>query len=96
MTDVISGMKAEGLTTDLSEGGCCVMMRRGPFSPGTRVLLEIVKDRVTLSTEATVVYNLKEQVLGLSFCEMEGEQAAILSTWIAAAKRAAGQVTSPV
>ena len=83
-TDTISGMEIEGLTTDLSEGGCCVMTRKGPFSTDTRVLLEITKNRVSLSTIATVVYNLNDQIMGLRFAEMTADQAAILADWIKA------------
>lgn len=84
-TDVISGMQLEGLTTDLSDGGCCVLTRRGPFSPGTRILLEITKNGVVLRTHATVVYNLKDQVMGLRFEEMPPEQGTILAGWMKAA-----------
>ena len=84
-TDVVSGMQLEGLTSDLSEGGCCVLTRRGPFSPGTPVLLEITKDAVSLRTHATVVYNLKDQIMGLCFAELPPDQATILAGWIKAA-----------
>jgi PilZ domain-containing protein len=81
-TDVISGMQIVGLTTDLSEGGCRVSTRKGPFSEGTRILLEITKNGVSLLTKATVVYNLKDQFMGICFEEMLPDQAAILATWI--------------
>jgi hypothetical protein len=84
-TDVISGMQREGLTTDLSEGGCCIVTRRGPFSIGTRILLEITKDGVSLRTHATVIYNLKDQFMGLCFAEIPPDQTAILAGWIKAA-----------
>jgi len=84
-TDVISGMRLEGLTTNLSQGGCCFMTRRAPFSPGTRILLEITKNRVSLLTNATVVYNLKDQFMGICFEEMPPDQATILAGWIKAA-----------
>jgi len=84
-TDAVSGMQLRGLTTDLSEGGCRVSTRKGPFSEGTRILLEITKNSVSLSTNATVVYNLKDQFMGICFAEMPPEQAAILADWIKAA-----------
>jgi len=77
-------MQLEGLTTDLSDGGCCVLTRRAPFSAGTRILLEVTKDGVLLRTHAMVVYNLKNQVMGLYFVEMPPEQAAILAGWMKA------------
>ena len=78
-------MQLEGLTSDLSEGGCCILTRRGPITPGTRVLLEIVKNGVSLRTNATVIYNLKDQIMGVCFAELPPDQAAILSGWIKAA-----------
>ena len=85
-TDAISGKQIEGLTTDLSEGGCCLMMRKGPFSADTPILLEITKNGVVLSVNATVVYNLRDQILGVSFAEMSAEQAAIHTGWIKTAR----------
>ena len=84
-TDTISGMQLVGLTTDLSEGGCRMSTRKGPFSEGTRILLEIAKNDVTLLTNATVVYNLKDKFMGISFEEMPPDQAAILASWVRAA-----------
>lgn len=84
-TDTISGMQIEGLTTDLSEGGCCVMTRKGPFSPGTQILLEIAKNETLLSVNATVIYNLKDQIMGLCFAEMSADQKATVAAWIKAA-----------
>src|SRR5712671_7055092 len=81
-TDLVSGMQLVGLTTDLSEGGCRISTRKGPFSEGTRILLEITKNGVSLLTNATVVYNLKDQFMGICFEEMPPEQATILAGWI--------------
>jgi len=84
-TDVHSGKQVHGLTTDLSEGGCCILARRAPFSQGTRILLEITKNNVSFLTSATVVYNLKDQFMGLRFEEMSPDQAAIIAGWLRAA-----------
>jgi c-di-GMP-binding flagellar brake protein YcgR len=80
-----SGKQILGLTTDLSEGGCCILARRAPFSQGTRIRLELTKNGVSFSTNATVVYNLKDQFMGLRFEEMSPEQAAIVAGWLKAA-----------
>ena len=88
-TDIISGKQIEGLTADLSEGGCCIMTRRGPFSAGTPIRLEITRDGVSLETNATVIYNLRDQVMGLCFAEMPAEQGSILAAWLRSAKAAA-------
>ena len=90
-TDVVSGMQLVGLTTDLSEGGCRISTRKGPFSEGTRILLEITKKDVSLVTNATVIYNLKDQFMGIRFEEMPPDQAAILAGWI----KAATELVSP-
>jgi len=84
-TDVVSGMQLVGLATDLSEGGCRMSTRKGPFSEGTQIRLEITKNDVSLITNATVVYNLKDQFMGICFEEMPPEQGAILAGWIKAA-----------
>lgn len=84
-TDVVSGKQVDGLTTHLGEGGCCILTRRAPFSQGTKILLEITKDGVSLRTHAFVVYNLKDQLMGLCFVEMPPSQAAILLGWMKAA-----------
>jgi len=78
-------MQLVGLTTDLSVGGCRMSTRKGPFSEGTQILLEITRNGIALLTNATVVYNLKDQFMGISFEEMPPDQAAILAGWIKAA-----------
>jgi hypothetical protein len=78
-------MQLVGLTTDLSDGGCRMSTRKGPFSEGTRIVLEITKNGISLLTNATVVYNLKDQFMGICFEEMPPDQAAILAGWIKAA-----------
>ena len=61
------------------------MARRAPFSPGTPIRLEISKDGESLHTEATVIYNLKDQILGVRFDEVTAQQQSQLAKWIAAA-----------
>ncbi|HWW18391.1 MAG TPA: PilZ domain-containing protein [Candidatus Saccharimonadales bacterium] len=84
-TDVVSGMQLDGLTTHLSPSGCCIVTRKAPFSQGTRVLVEITKNGVSLRTHAFVVYSLKDQFMGLCFVEMPPGQAVILAAWMKAA-----------
>lgn len=69
------------------------MARRAPFSPGTPIRLEITKDGASLQTDATVVYNLKDQIIGLSFAEMTAQQEAQLVKWIKAAGAPAKSVS---
>jgi len=44
--------------------------------------LKITKNGVALVTNATVDYNLKDQLMGICFEEMPPDQAAILADWI--------------
>ena len=53
-TDLESRVRLDGLTTDLSEGGCCVLTRE-PYSRVTRILLEIMKNGVSLLTRCSCV-----------------------------------------
>lgn len=78
-------MQLVGLTTELSEGGCGMATRKGPFSEGAQILLEITKNGVSLLTNATVIYNLKDQFMGIRFEEMPPDHAATLPGWIKAA-----------
>jgi hypothetical protein len=84
-TDVVSGMQLDGLTTHLSPSGCCIVTRRAPFSQGTRILVEITKGGISLRTHAFVVYNLKDQFMGVCFVEMPPGEAVILAEWLNAA-----------
>ncbi len=79
-----SRVRLDGLMTDLSEGGCCVLTRE-PFSRGTRILLEITKNGVSLLTRATVAYALEGKAMGLCFLELPPDQAPILEGWLRAA-----------
>jgi len=83
--DEASGMQLEGLTTHISEGGCCIMTRRVLFSQGTPILLEITKDGVSMRTHAFVAYNFKNQFMGLCFLRMPPSQETILAGWLQAA-----------
>jgi hypothetical protein len=42
----------------------------------------MTKNGVLLATNATVTYNLEDQVMGLCFEEMPSDQAAILASWM--------------
>jgi hypothetical protein len=84
-TGVDSEKQIHGLTMNLSEGGCCILTRRAPFSEGSRIRLEITKNGVSFFTNATVVYSLKDQFMGLRFEEMTPDQAAIIASWLKAA-----------
>ena len=78
-----SGTQLNGIATDLSEGGCCVLTRE-PFSHGTRILLEITKNGISFVTPATVAGSLKAQGMGLAFLDVPPDQMPILAGWLKA------------
>ena len=80
-TDLASGTQFNGITTDLSEGGCCVLTRE-PFSRGTRILLEITKNGISFVTRATVACSVKAQGMGLAFLDVPPDQMPILAGWL--------------
>lgn len=79
--EVSTNKRATGLTTDLSAGGCCVRSTE-IFPRGTRIVLEIVKESVALSTPATVAFGLPPNVMGLTFGEMSPENRTMLERWL--------------
>lgn len=80
-TDLASGTHLNGITTDLSGGGCCVVTRE-PFSRGIQILLEITKKGISFVTRATVAYSLPGQAMGLAFQEIAPNQMSILGDWL--------------
>jgi PAS domain-containing protein len=76
-----SGTLVDGITADLSEGGCGVRVPE-LFSGGTRVLAKISKSGTTLVTPATVAYSLPPASMGLAFVDMPRDQKQILAGWL--------------
>jgi hypothetical protein len=79
-----SGGMVDGITTDLSEGGCGVRVSE-MFTSGTTVLAKITKNGITLATPATVSYSLPSKAMGLAFGDMPPDQMQILVGWLRAA-----------
>jgi PilZ domain len=79
--ELSSKTRATGLTTDLSEGGCCVRSTE-IFARGTKIELEIVKEGTSLNTPATVAFGLSPNVMGLTFGEMSDENRGVLIRWL--------------
>jgi hypothetical protein len=80
-TDLASGTQLDGITRDLSEGGCCILTRE-PFTRNTRILLEITKNGISLVTPASVAYSLTAQAMGLAFLGVPPDQMSILAGWL--------------
>jgi PilZ domain len=78
------GAMVEGITTDLSEGGCGVRVSE-LFTSGAKVMTRITKDGITFATPATVAYSLPSMAMGLVFGDMPPDQKQILVSWLRAA-----------
>jgi hypothetical protein len=79
-----SGAMVDGMTTDLSEGGCGVRVSE-LLTSGSSVLAKITKNGITLATRATVAYSLPSMAMGLAFGDMPPDQKQILVGWLRAA-----------
>lgn len=81
MRNLASGSVLEGMTSDLSEGGCGVRVCE-LFRAGAKIVLEIATSGASLVTTATVAYSLPPGEMGLTFADMSVDQKRILSGWL--------------
>lgn len=81
MKNLSSGSVLEGMTSDLSEGGCGVRVFE-LFRTGSRIVVEIATSRTSLVTTATVAYSLPPGAMGLTFVDLSVDQKRILSGWL--------------
>jgi hypothetical protein len=79
--DMESGARTDGVTSDLSLGGCFVCTSK-PLPVGTRI--RIVLSRKSQSVEAlAVVRILKPRIgMGIEFIDVEGAYHEVLRRWI--------------
>lgn len=84
MKNLASGSILEGMTSDLSEGGCGVRVFE-LFRTGTKIVVEIAVSGASLVTTATVAYSLPPGAMGLTFVDMPVDQKRILSGWLSEA-----------
>ena len=84
MRNLASGAVLEGMTSDLSEGGCGVRVFE-LFRTGTKVVVEITTNGGCLVTTATVAYSLPPGAMGLTFVDMPVDQQRVLSGWLSEA-----------
>ena len=80
MKNLASGSLVEGMTTDLSEGGCGVRAAQ-LFSTGAKILLEINRSEALVVT-AIVAYSLPPAAMGLAFVEMSPSHKKLLDAWL--------------
>lgn len=88
-TELDSGSEIWAETTNLSRGGCYVLTRR-PFPQGTLLLIEIRKHGARFVTDASVVYAIEREAMGLSFLNIPPDQLPILESWLASAADRSG------
>jgi hypothetical protein len=86
LTDMQTGQKVEGVTSDLSLGGCFVCTSKA-MPPDTRARLKLTRKGQVF--EALVIVRIiKPRVgLGIEFFDLDTPSNAILAAWIDALRR---------
>lgn len=82
VTDLASGARLSGRTSELGIGGCYIETLN-PFSEGELVQLRILRDEGVFETEAKVVYCHNNCGMGLAFRGMAPKQRLLLEDWLA-------------
>jgi PilZ domain-containing protein len=81
LIDMESGARAEGVTSDISLGGCFVCTSK-PLPVSTRVRITLTRKAQSIEALA-VVRILKPRIgMGIEFIDVEGEYHGILCRWI--------------
>lgn len=80
-TDIKTGTKIIGRTSDLSLGGCYVDSL-SPFPVGTDAKIKIQKDNVTFEAHAKVVFSSIGMGMGLAFVSAQPKQLKIFQKWL--------------
>jgi len=81
LTELRSGARLSGRTSELSVGGCYVDALN-PFPEGTAVQLRVVRDQGVFETQAKVIYCHPRFGMGLAFSEMTPDQRSLLEGWL--------------
>jgi len=81
VTDLSTGTRLSGRTSELGIGGCYVDALN-PFPEGAAVQVRIVRDQGTFETRAKVVYCHLKFGMGLAFSEMTPDHRSLLETWL--------------
>lgn len=79
--DPESEARLQGLTADLSKGGCYVDTL-SPFPAQTRLKIRITREKRVFETEATVVYSVAGMGMGLRFEVADLQQFGTLGHWL--------------
>jgi hypothetical protein len=81
VTDVHSGTRLSGRTSELGLGGCYVDVLN-PFQQGAEVQVKMVRDQGTFEAKAKVAYCDPKFGMGLAFSEMTAADRAVLENWL--------------
>jgi PilZ domain len=81
VTDLQSGTRLSGRTSELGLGGCYVDVLN-PFPQGAEVQLKMVRDQGTFEAKGKVVYCDPKFGMGLAFSEMTPADRAVLENWL--------------
>jgi len=86
LIDLETGKQADGVTSDLSLGGCFVCTSK-PLTMGTRARMKLTRKNQVL--EALVIVRIvKPRIgMGIEFFDLESPNNEVLATWIEALRR---------
>ena len=86
LLDLESGAKADGVTSDISLGGCFVCTSK-PMTMGTRVRVMLKRKEQTIEALA-VVRIVKPRIgMGLEFIDVEAPYDQVLTRWLEQMRR---------
>jgi hypothetical protein len=86
LVDLESGKQVEGVTSDISLGGCFICTSK-PLPVNSRSRLRLTRKNQTLQA-LVVVRIVKPRIgLGIEFCDVEPPNNAILTDWINTLRR---------
>jgi hypothetical protein len=80
-TDIKTGTKVIGRTSDLGLGGCYVDTL-SPFPVGTETKIRILRESETFEAQARVVYSLIGMGMGLAFVSAQPKQVRLFQRWL--------------
>ena len=81
VTDLRSGTRLAGRTSELGLGGCYIDVLN-PFPEGEEVQLKLVRDQGIFETKAKVAYCDPQFGMGLAFSEITPDQRSVLEAWL--------------
>jgi len=81
ITEIVSDTKLSARTSDLSVGGCFLVMLN-PSPEGTEIRVRISHANTTFITLGRVVFLFPNMGMGVMFTSVEANQQAVLQKWL--------------